>query len=85
MSITLIHSDGCSGTTITPDNTKVYWTEGRSEAVIVYANGKMERVPAQSDHPVLKSKEIHNVQTDHNREMTVAEEIEWQVAMMMPI
>lgn len=85
MSMTLSHSDGCSGTTIMSDGTKVYWTEGNSEAVIVYANGKMEKVPAQSNHQVLLSEEVYSVNTIHNREMTKAEEIEWEIAMMMPI
>jgi hypothetical protein len=82
MSITLSHSDTVSGTTICEDGTKVYWTEGFSQAVIIRGDdGFREKVDANSNHPVLKRREIAECLTTASRGMTIAEEVEWQIAM----
>ncbi len=54
----LEHSDECSGTWITSDGTKCYWTEGRSSSIIcILPNGKKLDIPAatieryKKDHP----------------------------------
>lgn len=88
MSTYLQHSDENSGTTILDNGTKVYikvnWTEKHSEATIVDIKGKIERVNAHSDHPILNTKEVKCYDTDQSRRMTIAEEIEWTVATLMP-
>jgi hypothetical protein len=78
-SMTLCHSDGCSGTTIVKGY-KVYWTEGAGEAVIVHPDGRVERPDAQSKHEVLLMPEVQCVDTTYNRPMTPAEEAEWDIA-----
>lgn len=80
MSMTLCHSDECSGTTILDDGTKVYWTEGYSDAYIVYPDGRRETVNAHSKHPILMRPELLEVMTDASRTMTEAEEAEWAIA-----
>jgi len=78
-SMTLCHSDGCSGTTIVRGY-KVYWTEGAGEAVIVHPDGRVERPDARSRHEVLLMPEVQCVDTTYNRSMTPAEEAEWDIA-----
>ena len=78
MSMTLTHSDGCSGTTIV-NGIKVYWTEGPSKAVIVHADGRIEKPDAWSKHEILQMKEVQCVDTTYARAMTKAEEAEWEI------
>ncbi len=80
MSLTLCHSDSVSGTTILDDGTKVYWTEGYSDAVIVHPDGTTEIVDAHSKHPVLQRPELAECMTTAQRGMTTAEEVEFYVA-----
>jgi len=68
-SMTLCHSDGCSGTTIVRGY-KVYWTEGAGEAVIVHPDGRVERPDARSRHEVLLMPEVQCVDTTYNRSMS---------------
>ena len=77
MSITLVHSDECSGTTILDNGTKVHWTEGAGYAVIVHPDGRVEKPDSWSQHPILLLPEVQCVQTDVARPMTAAEEAEW--------
>lgn len=42
MSVTLCHSDDCSGTTILDDGTKIYWTEGYSDLLVHHTDGTKE-------------------------------------------
>ena len=88
MSTYLQHSDENSGTTILDNGTKVYikvdWIAKHSEATIVDIKGKIERVNAHSNHPALLTKEVKSYDTDQSRRMTIAEEIEWTVATLMP-
>ena len=76
MATVLTHSDESSGTTILDDGTKLYWTEGYSDTVIVYPDGRREVVgPFQvEDHPLVD--EIVDPGADDMRQMTKAEEEE---------
>ncbi len=75
----LYHSDTVSGTTILDDDTRVYWTEGASTAVIMRGTVR-EVVDAQSDHPILMRPEIAENRVDETRAMTAEEEAEWASA-----
>lgn len=83
MSMTLSHPDEVSGTTICNDGTKVYWTEGYSNAVIVHPNGTKENVHAWDVHPVLERPEVKEMATESYRCMTEAEAEEWNAEMQM--
>lgn len=76
--LTLYHSDEVSGTTILSDGTKLYWTEGYSPVVIVYADGRIESVdPFGSKHPVIDVLlRIDEVGHEPSRLMTPQEEAE---------
>jgi hypothetical protein len=83
MSIMLGHPDTVSGTTIMSNMTKVYWTEGSGDTVIVSAYGDLRIVPSWSDDPDLTSDEIRECNTKYSRPMTEAEVAEWKMAMSM--
>ncbi len=79
MSKMLCHSDSESGTTILDDGTRVYWTSGASEAVIM-RDGRKEVIDAQSDHPILLMPQLAGNEVDECRMMTAEEEAEWEAA-----
>lgn len=80
MSIILSHSNEVGGTTILDDNTKIHWNEGGSETVVIYPDGRTERISPFTDHPILALPELKNNKGEH-RQMTKLEEDEWSVAM----
>lgn len=75
----LTHSDECSGLTILDDGTKLYWTEGWSDTLIVYPDGRRETVgPFDVEgHPL--EEQIQAIDGDM-RPMTAAEEAEFDTA-----
>lgn len=74
---TLTHSDECSGTSILDDGTKVFWSEGYSDTVVVYPDGKTERVwwEDRKRHPIVSSPAAMDIHEDC-RQMTPDEEKE---------
>ncbi len=81
MPVTLVHSNTVSGTTIFDDNTKVYWTEGYSDTVVVCPDGRHVRFSAESNAPILDHLDQDG---DQKRMMTDAEELEWATARNTP-
>ena len=86
----LSHSDEVSGTTVFANGTKVYWTEGRSSNVVVrHPNGTLESfhsggIRATSFQQAIldKENEIEENGADVRRDMTPAEEKEWEQARL---
>lgn len=76
MTTVLTHSDEASGTTILPDGTKLYWTEGWSDTVIRYPDGRTETVMPHEveDHPLIDA--LVSPDYDEMRVMTPVEEEE---------
>lgn len=84
MNKVLSHSDEVSGTSILPNDIKVYWTEGRSSVVVIlYPDGRKEKVKngtlEAAKHPVLKEMEkIEANGYDSIDYMSEADEDEWE-------
>jgi len=74
--ITMGHPDTVSGTTVLDDGTKVYWTEGYSEMVVIEPNGEKKLVGPFDEHPVITAIDGSGA----TRPMTTAEEVEWITA-----
>lgn len=79
--IMLTHPDTVSGTTVFADGIKVYWTEGYSQAVVKYPDGRSEQVDAQNEtHPVMVRERAFELTKHACREMNHGELNEWEVA-----
>ena len=72
----LTHSDECSGLTVLDDGTKAYWTEGYSDTLVVYQDGRREIVGPWDleKHPL--GERLTSLEGDM-RPMTPAEEADF--------
>ena len=78
-------SDEVSGITTLDDGTKVYWTEGYSDTVIVHPDGQKEIIPWGDNHPTIsKIREIEEKGADQYTQATEAEETEYSIITNKP-
>lgn len=82
----LTHPDEVSGTTILSDGVKIYWTEGRSSRMmVVKPDGSKMWAPVNGGSPEQQAyfdreQQVEEDGADIHREMTPAEEKEWDTA-----
>lgn len=77
----LTHPDEVSGTSVFSDGIKIFWTEGYSNCVVLYPDGKQETVDYyNSKHPMMvKEREFENSNNRDQRDMNRAELDEWEL------
>lgn len=77
----LTHSNESSGTTVLDDGTKLHWTEGFSDTVIIHPDGRREVVGWMDAEKHPMADVIIEPDTSHMRPMTAEEEAEHEQAM----
>ncbi len=77
---TLTHSSDEGGTNVLENGTRVHWSDGRSDTVIVHLGGRVERIDPDDieTHPLAAA--IVELASVNPRPMTPAEEAAWERA-----